>query len=141
MPIQKTLKFLQEPHPETAQQPDLWEFQESADFVPSTGGAGWFDLFWADPFVEEVPCGLSPGYPYIYTPSDGFDPNGICYYTNIWIESDTNWIRARAVQEVPLLSSEWSEPLYVPEPSITTLLMVGIIMLAFLKNKGFIRIS
>ena len=122
MPPQKIIKFLQKPHEETFNQPDSWDFQESSD------NTVWFDLFWVDPFAQEVPCGVS------------FDPNSICYHVTVWIGSDTNWVRARAVQEIPLLNSEWSDPLPVPEPPITPLLIVGIIttlMLVFLRKKGF----
>ena len=39
------------------------------------------------------------------------------------------------VYDNPYAQTDWSEPLAVPEPSITTLLMVGIIVLAFLKRR------
>ena len=133
-PKQHIAKFLQQPHTETGEQPDLWEFQESADIAPGSGDEGWVDVFWVDEFVYEAPCSVFTGIPYPGIP-EGFDPDSVCYYVNTWLYPETNWLRARAVQEVPYLQSEWSEPLSVPEPSITILLMVGVIVLAFLKRR------
>jgi len=136
------VKFLQEPQEETGDQPDLWEFQESAYGLPAEGGAGWFDMFWVEDsshhldgeecseFVTEVPCET------IVPPWQlgNFDNLSVCYHANLQLNGDTNWLRARAVAEVPYETSEWSEPLYVPEPPQTLMLLTGIIMLVFLKR-------
>lgn len=137
-PIEYNAKFLQEPNTETGEQPDLWEFQESADITPGSGDEGWVDVFWVDEFVYESPCAVFTGIPYPGIP-EGFDVDSVCYYVNTWLQPETNWIRARAVQEVPLLSSEWSEPLLVPEPSMTILMATGTLMLLCLGRlkKGF----
>mgnify|MGYP003110182413 CR=1 FL=1 len=126
--IEYTSKFLQEPHTETGEQPDLWEFQESSDIAPGSGDEGWYDVVWLDEFVNEVSCPDTniPEIP---------DPDSECYSVNMWLQQDSNWIRARAIEEVPYAQSEWSEPLMVSEPPTFVLLLAGLIILAFLKRR------
>mgnify|MGYP000268069815 CR=1 FL=1 len=133
-PREYIAKFLQQPHTATGEQPDLWEFQESADIAPGSGNEGWTDMFWMDEFVHEAPCAAFTGIPYPGIPEE-FDSNSTCYYVSTWLNPQTTWIRARAVQEVPYLQSGWSEPLFVvtvPEPSISLSLFVGLIVMAVL---------
>jgi len=118
-------KFLQEPNIETGEQPDRWEFQETAEIVPGPDGQYWYSVFWVDEFVDELPCSLFTGIPFPGVPEQ-YDPNSQCYWVRTWIHPETNWLRARAIQEDPYVASEWSEPHYVPEPSSSTLLLVGI---------------
>jgi hypothetical protein len=129
--MEHLVRFLQEPQPETGDQPDLWEFYESAYSLPAEGGAGWFDVFWVAEFATEVPCETVVRPP---LQLENFDDLSVCYHTNLWLNEDTNWLRARAVAEVPYELSGWSEPLYVSEPPSTLVLLMAIMMLVFLKR-------
>ena len=124
-PREYIAKFLQEPNRKTGQQPDMWEFQESSDITPGSGDAGWNDVYWMDEFVHEAPCALFTHLPFPGIPEQ-YDPNSVCYYVRTWLHPETNWLRARAVEEIPYAHNEWSEPLHVPEPAASTLILVGI---------------
>jgi len=141
-PREYIVKFLQEPNRKTGQQPDMWEFQESSDITPGSGDGGWSDIYWMDEFVDQVPCSLFTGLPFPGIPEQQHDhPNNTqCYWVRTWIHPETNWVRARAIQEYDsssssissssssIISSEWSEPICVPEPSASTLILVGIFL-------------
>ena len=135
-PKEFVAEFIQQPHTETGEQPERWEFQETAEIVPDLDNLNWYDVLWIDEFVDETPCSDFTGLPFPGVPYN-LDQNSKCYSVNTWLQPETTWIRARAVDDIPYAQSEWSEPLMVvPEPSITTLLISGIILIAFLK-RGF----
>ena len=115
-PREYTARLLQEPNPDTDVQPDFWEFQESSD------DESWHDIVWADEFVDEISC---PSIP------EDVDPDSVCYSVDTWLQVETTWIRARAVEEVPYEQSDWSEHLYIPEPPASVLLISGLIMISW----------
>ena len=134
-PREYIAKFLQQPHTETGEQPDRWEFQETAEIVPGPDGQYWYNVFWIDEFVDEVACSLFTGLPFPGVPYD-LDQNAKCYWVTIGLEPETKWIRARAVDDIPYAQSEWSEPLLVvPEPSVSLMLFAGILLLATLNRR------
>ena len=133
-PREYTAKFLQQPHPETGEQPQRWEFQETSELVPGPDGQYWYDVLWVDEFVDEVPCSIFTGIPFPGIPEE-FDSGSKCYWVNTWIQPETTWIRARAVDDIPYAQSEWSEPLMVPEPPTFVLLLAGLILMSFMKRK------
>tara|TARA_B100000131_G_scaffold234753_1_gene226719 strand:+ start:137 stop:577 length:441 start_codon:yes stop_codon:yes gene_type:complete len=134
-PRQYIAKFLQQPHTETGEQPQRWEFQETAEIVPGPDGQYWYNVFWVDEFVDEVACSLFTGLPFPGVPYD-LDQDAKCYWVTIGLEPETKWIRARAVDDIPYAQSEWSEPLLVvPEPSVSLMLFAGILLLATLNRR------
>ena len=133
-PRQYIAKFLQQPHTETGEQPERWEFQETAEIVPGPNGQYWYDVLWIDDFVDEVPCSVFTGLPFPGVPYD-LDQDAKCYWVNVWLEPETIWIRARAVDDIPYAQSDWSEPLAISEPSVSLMIFVGLIVLAALSRK------
>ena len=133
-PREYTAKFLQQPHTETGEQPQRWEFQETSELVPGPDGQYWYDLLWVDEFVDEAPCSNFTGLPFPGVPYN-LDQNSKCYSVDTWLQPETAWIRARAVDDIPYAQSEWSEPLMVSEPPTFVLLLAGLIILAFLKRR------
>ena len=131
-------KFLQQPHPETGEQPQRWEFQETAEIVPGPNGQYWYNVLWIDDFVDEVPCSVFTGLPFPGVPYD-LDQDAKCYWVNVGLEPETIWIRARAVDDIPYAQSDWSEPLAISEPSVSLMIFVGLIVLAALSRKRKIR--
>ena len=147
------IKFLQQPRYITIpingesilipQQPTTWEFQESADYE------NWFNVIDIGGAYHKVPCEPYTGVAIPGGVPEEYDQNSLCHYTIKWLDAESNWVRARSVQEVTYWShenysfevavshSEWSEPLSVitaPEPSGSLLLMAGIMMLALLSR-------
>ena len=102
--------------------------------MPGPDGQYWYDVFWVDEFVDEVACSIFTGLPFPGVPYD-LDQNAKCYWVTMWLEPETIWIRARAVDDIPYAQSDWSEPLAVPEPSVSLMLFVGLIVLAALSRK------
>ena len=103
--------------------------------MPGPDGQYWYGVLWVDEFVDEVACSLFTGLPFPGVPYD-LDQNTKCYWVNVWLEPETKWIRARAVDDIPYAQSEWSEPLLVvPEPSVSLMLFAGILLLATLNRR------
>lgn len=101
--------------------PDYWEFQESHNTCDETGP--WSDILLLDEYVFEIPCDWIMGEN--YTPS----PTDVCYFTRALIQDDTTHVRVRAQSEqYPASVSDWSAAIPVPEPSASTLILVGIFL-------------